>query len=270
MKNIYNLFVFIALVVPYIGTAQGVFINELHYDNDGGDTGEGIEIAAAAGTDLSCYEIHLYNLTNNLTYADGSGNNPVTLSGVVPDEGCGFGTVWFDITAIQNGGSDAICLYDICTGTVVQFLSYEGTLTAAGGVANGLTSTDIGVAESGSTAIGESLQLTGGPGQDYSDFSWTGPLANTQNSANAGQDFCIGCSGIVTEPSIEVSGVTVNSVSCGSADLSWNIGADADNVIVVMSTSPVSGSPVDGVNYDLGETIASGETVVYNGSETTH
>ena len=29
-----------------------VFINELHYDNVGGDTLEGIEIAALSGTDL--------------------------------------------------------------------------------------------------------------------------------------------------------------------------------------------------------------------------
>jgi hypothetical protein len=33
--------------------AQSVFINEIHYDNAGTDTGEAIEIAGPAGTDLT-------------------------------------------------------------------------------------------------------------------------------------------------------------------------------------------------------------------------
>ena len=33
--------------------SPSVFINEVHYDNDGTDTGEAIEIAGPAGTDLS-------------------------------------------------------------------------------------------------------------------------------------------------------------------------------------------------------------------------
>ncbi|MGZ8869334.1 MAG: endonuclease, partial [Thermoanaerobaculia bacterium] len=38
-----------------------VFINEFHYDNTGGDTGEFIEIAGPAGTNLTGYVIELYN-----------------------------------------------------------------------------------------------------------------------------------------------------------------------------------------------------------------
>jgi uncharacterized protein len=38
-----------------------LFINELHYDNDGTDSGEAIEIAATAGADLSGYQLVLYN-----------------------------------------------------------------------------------------------------------------------------------------------------------------------------------------------------------------
>jgi hypothetical protein len=32
-------------------------INEIHYDNTGGDLNEGFEIAGIAGTDLSCYDV---------------------------------------------------------------------------------------------------------------------------------------------------------------------------------------------------------------------
>ena len=71
---------------------------------------------------------------------------------------------------------------------VVQFLSYEGSFTATDGPANGLTSTDIGVAEGGGTQIGESLQLTG-TGQFAEDFSWTGPVADSFGNCNSGQVF---------------------------------------------------------------------------------
>ena len=44
------------------------FINEIHYDNAGGDTGEFVEIAGAAGTDLTGWKIVLYNGANGATF----------------------------------------------------------------------------------------------------------------------------------------------------------------------------------------------------------
>jgi hypothetical protein len=38
-----------------------VFINEIHYDNNGIDANEAIEIAGPAGTDLSGWSLVLYN-----------------------------------------------------------------------------------------------------------------------------------------------------------------------------------------------------------------
>ena len=65
--------------------------------------------------------------------------------------------------------SDGVALVDP-NGGVVQFLSYEGTFTATEGPANGMSSTDIGVAEdNGTTAVGKSLQLTGSGGA----FTWS-------------------------------------------------------------------------------------------------
>ncbi|MEJ7724882.1 MAG: hypothetical protein WKF64_11300 [Ilumatobacteraceae bacterium] len=40
-----------------------VFINEIHYDNSGTDTGEAIEIAGPAGLDLAGWSLVLYNGT---------------------------------------------------------------------------------------------------------------------------------------------------------------------------------------------------------------
>src|SRR3546814_3859614 len=38
-----------------------VFVNELHYDNAGGDSGERIEIVATDGESLAGYRVHLYS-----------------------------------------------------------------------------------------------------------------------------------------------------------------------------------------------------------------
>ncbi|MEX1001984.1 MAG: hypothetical protein WDZ35_07705 [Crocinitomicaceae bacterium] len=254
------LILLLGMSLPTFG--QAVWINEIHYDNDGGDVNEGFEIAAAAGTDLSCYDIVLYNGNTGALY------NTISLSGIVPDNGCGMGTVWFGVptNGLQNGAPDGIALIDNCNGgVVVQFLSYEGSFTATDGPAAGQTSTDIGVSEGGSDPAGESLQLTGGPGTDYSDFTWAGSGTATEGSTNTGQDFCTSCGGVVAEPTIDVIDDGV-SVTCTSATLNWTLGADADNVIVVYSTSPITGTPTDATEYTVGSTIAAGEEVIYNGS----
>ena len=108
-----------------------VFINEFHYDNDGADTGEFIEIAGAAGTNLTGWSIVLYNGNGGATY------NTVNLSSTIPDQSNGFGTVVvnYPSNGIQNGSPDGIALVD-SSSNVVQFLSYEGSFTAAGGPAD--------------------------------------------------------------------------------------------------------------------------------------
>jgi predicted extracellular nuclease len=164
-----------------------VFINEIHYDNTGTDTGEAIEIAGPAGTDLSGWSIVLYNGSTGAVY------DTTPLNNVIPDQQDGFGTLVFTYTVngIQNGPPDGIAL--VAPGGVAQFLSYEGAFTAVGGPADGLTSIDIGVAEGSSTAVGDSLQLVG-TGASYEDFSWSEPSANTFGAVNTGQTF-VGGSG---------------------------------------------------------------------------
>lgn len=181
MKKIYLLF---TLIFTMSLSAQTVFINELHYDNAGGDQDEGFEIAGPAATDLSGWIVVLYNGSNGTSYST------VVLSGLIPDEGIGFGALAFLESGIQNGAPDGLALVDN-TGTVVQFLSYEGTLTATDGPAIGMTSTDIGVSETSSTPVGESLQLNGS-GSTYGDFSWAGTIVSSFGSLNASQGFTLG------------------------------------------------------------------------------
>ncbi|MEA5471001.1 ExeM/NucH family extracellular endonuclease [Spirulina sp. 06S082] len=159
------------------------FINEIHYDNISYDKNEGIEIAGLAGTDLAGWKLEFYNGNKG-----GKLYATFNLSGILNNQDNGFGTKFFAKPRIQNGFSDGIALIDN-TGHVVQFLSYEGSLTALGGTADGLTSTDIGVSESNKfTPIGYSLQLTGN-GSAYEDFTWAAAAASTYNKVNTNQSF---------------------------------------------------------------------------------
>jgi hypothetical protein len=83
----------------------------------------------------------------------------------------------------QNGSPSGMALVD-ASGHVVQFLSYEGTMTAKGGAADSMTSTDIGVSET-SVTTGYSLQLSG-TGSNYGDFTWQNAAQNTGTMPAAG------------------------------------------------------------------------------------
>jgi len=144
--------------------------SEIHYDNSGDDVNEQIEIEGPANTDLSGWSIVLYN--------GGSGDvyDQKSLGGIIPAS-CGTrGVVVVPFATIQNGSPDGFAL--VHDGGVVQFLSYEGSFTAVGGPAAGLTSTDIKVEEPSSSSAISSLQLNATTGK------WFGPSRRTFGRCN--------------------------------------------------------------------------------------
>lgn len=156
-----------------------VWINELHYDNTGTDVGEFVEVAGRAGERMNDWMLVAYDGTTGFWYAW------IRLSGTIPSQQNGYGTLSFSFANLQNGNADALALVDP-SGNVVQFLSYEGGMTASGGAANGKSSLDIGVSEPGTEAAGRSLQL-GGTGSTYSQFFWQSSLVATPGAVNSGQ-----------------------------------------------------------------------------------
>jgi len=179
-------FLLLTLLLTFLAvqvSAQTVFINEIHYDDVSTDDGEGIEVAGPAGTDLTGWSLVLYNGSNGSVY------NTINLSGTIPDQASGFGTIFsaLPVNGLQNGGPDGVALVDN-SAMLVQFLSYEGTMTGVGGAADGVLSTDIGVAENSSTVEGTSLQL-GGTGAVYTDFVWEASAASTYDAINGNQSF---------------------------------------------------------------------------------
>lgn len=209
------------------------FINEIHYDNDGTDADEGVELAGAASLDLAGYSIVLYNGNGGTVY------DTVALSGVLPSQQDGFGTLSFAISGMQNGAPDGLALVDP-DGIVMQFLSYEGEMTATDGPATGLLSTDIGVSESSSTAIGFSLQL-GGQGSSYEDFTWEAAASATFDEVNNNQTFGAGGGDGGGDPPVPLTcdfGFTLIHDVQGSGTVSPLVGQSVEVQAVVTAVYP--------------------------------
>ena len=100
------------------------------------------------------------------------------MSGLLPDLGDGFGAISVQTPGLQNGSPDGVALVD-SSGSVVQFLSYEGFFTATEGPLAGVTSEDIGVIEPSDAVPGESIQLT--------DTGWVTGLSETFGQRNIDQ-----------------------------------------------------------------------------------
>ncbi|MBF9034438.1 ExeM/NucH family extracellular endonuclease [Rhodobacterales bacterium HKCCE2091] len=146
-------------------------INEFHYDNEGTDTGEFIEVRVAAGTDVSTLTVELYNGSNGALY-----NTLAVAGGVFGTDGSyDYYVLNLPANGLQNGAPDGLALVD--GGAVIEFLSYEGSFTAVDGSAAGMASLDIGVSEAGDTPVGQSLQRS-------ADGTWRGPEDNTSGLDN--------------------------------------------------------------------------------------
>ena len=122
--------------------ADAAWINEFHYDNSGGDVGEFVEVVLASGLTPADYDLVFYNGSNGSEYRTENLGSATSTT----DATSGFQILLqLPSNGIQNGSPDGIALVDV--GTVVEFISYEGTFTATDGPASGMMSTNIGVSE---------------------------------------------------------------------------------------------------------------------------
>ena len=135
--------------VPDVPAAPGgspdvsadLWVDGLHYDNDGEDRGEGVGLVGLAGARLGAWTLVLYN-----------GPRPyktVALDGSLG----GDGRLFVGVDGMQNGPADGVALV-APDGSVAEFVSYEGVIDASDGPAAGQRSADTGVAESGRDAPG--------------------------------------------------------------------------------------------------------------------
>ncbi len=254
------LFSFIFIFFSLWVMGQNAWINEIHYDNYLGDVDETVEVVIenAGSYTLSDFQIDLYNGSATVLTV----YNTKTLDAFTTGNTVNNFTIYYFVyptNGIQNGAPDGLCLS--YQGTVItgQFLSYEGTFTAADGPASGMTSTDIGVSESSSTPVGFSLQLSGA-GTVYSSFTWLPPALATSGALNTGQTF-----GAATGPD-NPTNFYATAFSTTQINLVWIQNGNSDDVMVAWSPDGTFGTPVDGTSYSPGDTIPGGDTVLYKGS----
>ncbi|MEZ5304816.1 MAG: PEP-CTERM sorting domain-containing protein [Verrucomicrobiales bacterium] len=156
--------------------AANVFLSEFHYDNAGGDTGEFIEVYALVGTLPGDISVVLYNGSGGASYGTFNGSSAANIAslGSATVGASTYDIYYWDTPGLQNGAPDGIAVSD---GVMVEFWSYEGSFTASGGIANGLTSTDVGVLEPGDTP-GTSIT------KDFVTGGWSVTNSPTLGTAN--------------------------------------------------------------------------------------
>ena len=140
-----------------------LWINEIDVDNPR------IEVAGDVGLNLDGHVLQTYN--SDGTIADEVNLLANSILGTPGD--IGFSGV-SPINTIPIDGAIALVDPD---GNVLQFLSFLAAVTGVEGPAAGLTSTPIGLSDTG----GYSLQLAG-EGNDYDDFVWTSETPSEPNS----------------------------------------------------------------------------------------
>jgi DNA/RNA endonuclease G (NUC1)/PKD repeat protein len=174
-------------VAPYV--PPDIRVSELHYDNTGTDADEKVEIEGPVGTVLTGWSIAFYNGDPASSSTPLKVYNTAAVNGtLIAPITCGTrGVLAIAIPAspgIQNGGTagaqpDGLALVDN-TGALVEFLSYEGSFTAADGPAVGVTSRNIGVMEDNPVpAAGLSLH------RSANGATWAGPAASDMGYVNA-------------------------------------------------------------------------------------
>ncbi len=254
MKKVLLVFLILFPFLSFSQCPSGVMISEFHYDNTGADANEFIELTGPAGTSLTGYSIVFYNGTAAPAAATTYTIAGFALSGTFSNQNNGRGTLSFDATGLQNGASDGFAL--VGPSGVIEFISYEGVITASGGAANGLTSTNLNVSEDGTGATTGSIQRV-----NCNYNNWIVGGTNTRNAINS-SPLPVTYTSISTrslENSIELAWGT--SAEVGAEKFEIERSSDAREFIKIgqlaaqgeskskINYSFTDNSPIEGINY---------------------
>ena len=186
------------------GAGVGVWINEVDYNCPGSDTNEWIELVGEAGSSLDNYELALINQAGTeygtfdladagWTFTDEVAGYGFFVLGIVnPATGTADHTPagWVS-DEIQQGPGDSVQLRYKADSENVHLLDYGGD--------NATTSEDQATAKDDSDVAVSSIYLTGGPGDNFDDYSWENSTGKaTPGAANDGQSFVLGAGGLLS------------------------------------------------------------------------
>ena len=176
-KNGFALLCFIFISINFL---QAQFrINEFAYDCDVNDDNEIVEVRIENSFtgNLSDLSVNLYNGNGGTSY----NSETLDMFTVGTNDGTYTYYTWVP-SSLQNGAPDGLSLAN--QGTLIEFLSYEGTFAGVGGPADGVTSTDVGVEQTNSTTCDMTIQ------RSADGTTWSQMAATTGNNNNATTPTC--------------------------------------------------------------------------------
>jgi vibriolysin len=185
---------------PGGGGGGGLVINEVDYDNVGTDNKEFVEIynPTSSAVSLSGHTLVLVNGGNSSTYRTvnlssggslGAGQYLVVAHSSVTVPAGAIKILWSGNDRIQNGAPDGVVL--VANGSVVDKLSYEGSITAAtvtgvSGTVNLVEGTALASSKADSNATQRSLsRLPNGTDTNNAASDWNTTANVTPGAANA-------------------------------------------------------------------------------------
>ena len=181
---------------------SGLVINEVDYDQVGGDTAEYIEIfnPGAAAVDLTDIAVVLINGSGNAEYeqfalSDAGASLPAGGYLVISNNNVTVppGALHLILTAtqdiVQNGSPDGIALVDVATSTVIDALSYEGSITAAvimgfPGPVSLVEGTATPIVDDNTTAMRSLIRSPNGTDTNNAMADWAASTTLTPGAAN--------------------------------------------------------------------------------------
>ncbi len=183
-------------------SVAGLVINEVDYDNIGTDSVEYIEIynPTASAISLSGIKVFLVNGSNNTSYTTidlTSGGSLAANSYLVIANTAFLSTITASVEIafagtndqIQNGSPDGIALVNTNTSTLVDALSYEGSITAAVltgiGTFNLVEGTVLAAATADSnTVVGAFIRSPNGTDANNASTDWVFTATLSPGTAN--------------------------------------------------------------------------------------
>ncbi len=161
------------LVWGTICALPNAWINEIHYDNEGTDQNEFVEVIVESPETVSLGDLalYMYNGYDGKIYC----LDTVDEFTIGNREGCYQFYTWYQ-RGIQNDMEGMVLVYH---DSLVDIIAYEGSFTGTQAPAAGQLFPDVGTFETGSSSISSSIYLSGVPGSAWEQGTATPGALNT-------------------------------------------------------------------------------------------